>query len=74
MMMMMLNFSRKKMIDFFGNLVFVKKKRSMKIHPEALANNSQNTLNQRRAKPRVKEDRIDVPMYNIYRIRALKKV
>ena len=48
------------MVDFFKNLVFVKMKRSITIHPAAMENNSQNTLNTRQANPRVKETRVKV--------------
>ena len=52
--------SRKKMVDFFKNLVFVKMKRSITIHPAEMENNSQNTLNTRHANPRIKVTRFSV--------------
>ena len=50
------------MVDFFRNLMFVKKKKSIKIQPEAMENFPQETFHtrSRHANPTGKEDRVEI--------------
>ena len=50
------------MVDFFRNLMFVKKIKSIKIQPEAMENVPQDTFHTRprHANPTGKEDRVEI--------------
>ena len=50
------------MVDFFRNLMFLKKKKSIKIQPEAMENVHQETFHTRprHANPTGKEDRVEI--------------